>query len=86
MTHSDYTLETDGGFLAVIEHRSVPARVRNAWAGLRRTGIRSVWAPGNQESGHVGHAVVGFALRVHRCLFPPLLLRLLRVVLLSVGL
>ena len=59
MTHGDYTLETDAGFLAVVEHRSVPARVRNAWAGLRRTGIWSVWAPANQESGRVGHAGVG---------------------------
>ena len=58
MTHGDYALESDAGFLAVIEHRSVPAWVRNAWAGLRRTGIRSVWAPADQESGHVGHAGV----------------------------
>ena len=55
LTHGDHALETDAGFL-VIEHWSVPAGVRNAWAGLRRTGIRSVWAPADQESGHVGHA------------------------------
>ena len=59
LTHGDYALETDAGFLAVVEHRLIPARVRNEWARLRRAGIWSVWSPANQDSGHVGHAGVG---------------------------
>ena len=59
LTHGDYALETDTGFLAVIEHRLIPARVRNEWARRRRTGIWSVWCPANQDSGHLGHAGVG---------------------------
>ena len=46
-------------FLAVSEHRLIPARVQGEWAALRRRGIHSVWAPASQEGSHVGHAGVG---------------------------
>ena len=46
-------------FLAVSEHRLIPARVRSEWAEMRRKGIHSVWAPASQEGAHVGYAGVG---------------------------
>ena len=55
LTHGDTTAD----FLAVSEHRLIPARVRGEWAELRRKGIHSVWAPASQEGSHVGHAGVG---------------------------
>ena len=51
--------ETGGDFLAVVEHRLVPARVREEWARLRTRGASSVWSPASQESSHVGHGGVG---------------------------
>ena len=59
LTHGDTALDTNADFLAVSEHRLIPARVRSEWAGLRRKGIHSVWAPASQEGSHVGHAGVG---------------------------
>ena len=59
LTHGDIALETGVDFLAVVEHRLVPARVRSEWSRLRMKGIGSVWAPASQESSHVGHAGVG---------------------------
>ena len=46
-------------FLAVVEHRLIPARVRSEWARLRRKGLAIVWAPASQDTSHVGHAGVG---------------------------
>ena len=46
-------------FVAVVEHRLIPARVRGEWARLRAKGSASVWAPASQESSQVGHAGVG---------------------------
>ena len=46
-------------FIAVVEHRLIPAWVRGGWARLRAEGAASVWAPASQESSHVGHAGVG---------------------------
>ena len=40
-------------FLAVVEHRLIPAGVRSEW------GLASVWALAGQGSSHVGHAEVG---------------------------
>ena len=59
LTHGDLALETTVDFLAVIEHRLVPARVRGEWARLRARGASSVWSPASQESSHVGHGGVG---------------------------
>ena len=55
LTHGDMVLETNVDFLAVVEHRLVPARVRGEWA----RGASSVWSPASQESSHVGHGGVG---------------------------
>ena len=52
-------METEVDFLAVVEHRLVPARVRGEWARLRARGASSVWSPASQESSHVGHGAVG---------------------------
>ena len=46
-------------FLAVTEHRLLPARVRSEWARLRGEGVASIWAPASQDSSHVGNAGVG---------------------------
>ena len=59
LTHGDLALETEVDFLAVVEHRLVPARVRGEWARLRARGASSVWSPASQESSHVGHGGVG---------------------------
>ena len=59
LTHGDLALETEVDFLAVVEHRLVPARVRSEWARLRARGASSVWSPASQESSHVGHGGVG---------------------------
>ena len=59
LTHGDLVLEALVDFIAVVEHRSIPARVRSEWARLRAEGCASVWAPASQEASHVGHAGVG---------------------------
>ena len=59
LTHGDMVLETSVDFLAVVEHRLVPARVRGEWARLRAKGASSVWSPASQASSHVGHGGVG---------------------------
>ena len=59
LTHGDYALETDADFLAVVEHRLVPARARSESKRLKRAGRWSIWAPASHESGNVGHAGVG---------------------------
>ena len=52
-------LAVEVDFLAVTEHRLIPARVRSEWARLRDKGVASIWAPASQESSHVGNADVG---------------------------
>ena len=42
LTHCDYVLDIDAGFLAVVEHRLIPARMRNESTGLKRAGHRQV--------------------------------------------
>ena len=59
MTHGDLALEAKVDFLAVVEHRLIPARVRSEWDRLRRKGMASVWALACQDSSHVGNAGVG---------------------------
>ena len=53
LTHGDFD------FLAVVEHRLIPARVRCEWARLRGKGLSSFWSPACQETSHVGNAGVG---------------------------
>ena len=45
LTHGDMVLEANVDFLAVVEHRLVPARVREEWTRLRAGGASSVWSP-----------------------------------------
>ena len=52
-------MEAGVDFLAVVEHRLVPARVRSEWARLKSKGLASVWTPACQDSSHVGNAGVG---------------------------
>ena len=59
LTHGDLALDAGLAFLAVTEHRLIPARVRSEWSRLRGNGISSVWAPASQDSSHVGNAGVG---------------------------
>ena len=59
LTHGDFALEVGVDFLAVAEHRLIPARVRSEWSRLKRKGLASAWAPDWQESFHVGNAGVG---------------------------
>ena len=58
LTHGDYVLDTDADFVAVVEHRLVPARAKSEGKRLLHAGVRSVWAPASLEGGHVGHAGV----------------------------
>ena len=59
LAHGDLALDTSVDFLAVIEHRLIPARVRSEWSRLRRKDLASVWSPASQVSSHVGNAGVG---------------------------
>ena len=51
LTHGDYVLDTDADFVAVVEHRLVPARARSEGKRLLQAGARSVWAPASLEGG-----------------------------------
>ena len=59
LTHGDLAFSASLDFLAVTEHRLIPARVRSEWARLRDKGVASIWAPVSQDSSHVGNAGVG---------------------------
>ena len=50
LTHGDFALEVGVDFLAVSEHRLIPARVRSEWSRLKRKGLASLWAPACQDS------------------------------------
>ena len=39
LTHGDLALEVGVDFLAVVEHRLIPAGVRSEWARLRKKGL-----------------------------------------------
>ena len=59
LAHSwDLALEVGVDFLAVAEHRLIPARVRSEWSRLKGKGLTSIWAPASQDSFHVGNAGV----------------------------
>ena len=59
LTHGDLALSVSLDFLAVTEHRLIPASVRSEWASLKNKGVASIWAPASQDSFHVGNAGVG---------------------------
>ena len=48
LTHGDFALEVGVDFLAIFEHRLMPAWVRSEWARLRVKGLASIWAPACQ--------------------------------------
>ena len=54
-----YALNTNVDFIAVVEHRVVPARAGSEGKRLLQAGTRSVWAPASLEGRRVGHAGVG---------------------------
>ena len=87
LTHGDLVALAAGvDFLAVVEHRLFPARVRSEWSRLRVKGLYSVWAPASQDSSHVGNAGVGVvSLRSAPLTLPTLLLLNLRGSLIAVG-
>ena len=51
LTHGDYVLDTDADFVAVVEHRLVPARARSEGKRLLQAGARSVLAPASLGGG-----------------------------------
>ena len=53
LTHWDLALELSVDYLAVVEHRLIPARVRSKWA--RADGLAPNW----ELASHVGNAGVG---------------------------
>ena len=59
LTHGDPALGAGVDFLAVAEHRLIPARVRSEWSRLKVKGLPSIWAPASQVSSHVGNAGAG---------------------------
>ena len=46
LTHGDLAIRTGVDFLAVAEHRLIPARVRSEWSRLKGQGISSIWGVG----------------------------------------
>ena len=64
-------MEVGVDFLAVGEHRLIPARVRGEWSRLRKKGLASVSAPASQDSSHVGNAGVGVVSLRFASLFLP---------------
>ena len=59
LTYGDLALDSCAQFLAVAEHRLIPATARSIGHQLRIAGFHSVWAPACQDSIPGGHAGVG---------------------------
>ena len=59
LSRGDLALESKAHFLAVAEHRFVPARARNVTTQLLKARRSSVWAPSCQDVTPGGHAGVG---------------------------
>ena len=60
----DLELDSGAQFLAVAEHRLIPARARSIGHQLRKAGRQSVWALACQDQISGCHAVVG-VIRLH---------------------
>ena len=58
VAHGHLALDAQVDFLAVVEHRLIPARVRSEWARLKEKGLASIWSPACQDSSHVGNVGV----------------------------
>ena len=59
--HGDLALEPQVDFLAVVEHRLIPAGVRSEWSRLRTEGLASIRSLASQGSSHVENAGVGWS-------------------------
>ena len=59
LSRGDLALESTAHFLAIAEHRLVPARARTVTTQLRQARRSSVWAPSCQDVTPGGHAGVG---------------------------
>ena len=59
LSRGDLALEGKAHFLAVAEHRLVPARASNVTTQLRKARRSSFWAPSCQDVTPGGHAGVG---------------------------
>ena len=59
LSRGDLALESSAHFLAIAEHRLVPARARAVTTQLRQARRSSVWAPSCQDVTPGGHAGVG---------------------------
>ena len=62
LTHGDFALGAEVDFLAVVEHRLIPARVRSEWARLWCKMLASIGALASQDASRVGHAGVGVVI------------------------
>ena len=72
LSRGDLALESGAHFLAIAEHRLVPARARTVTTQLRQARRSSVWAPSCQDVTPGGHAGVGvISLHGAPFLFPP---------------
>ena len=78
MSHGDLALEAKVDFLAVVEHRLIPARVRSEWDRLRRKGLASV---GVTSKRGAPVALPSFATAQFRLFFDCLVLRVLTLML-----
>ena len=59
LSRGDLALESSAHFLAIAEHRLVPARARAVTTQLRQARRSSVWAPSCQDVTPGGHSGVG---------------------------
>ena len=59
LSRGDLALESSAHFLAIAEHRLIPARARAVTTQLRQARRSSVWAPSCQDVTPGGHAGVG---------------------------
>ena len=59
LTSGDLAMDSCAQFLAVAEHRLIPARARSVCHHLRKAGYHSIWAPASQDKIAGGHAGVG---------------------------
>ena len=60
LTYGDLALDSCAQFLAIAEHRLIPARARSVCYQLRRAGCHSAWAACQDQvaGGHAGVGVV----------------------------
>ena len=79
LSRGDLALESTAHFLAIAEHRLVPARARTVTTQLRQARRSSVWAPSCQDVTPGGHAGVGVISLHGATLSLPTLLEFFRI-------